>query len=114
MAVVPRRSVNVDHTDLWRAAPDYEDYEREFIKLHFPLYCEQYGKPSGYDAMEDYKKCLRWDLRRALIDDFNDECIPRDWIHRSKLTRGGILTVILLAHHFKNIVLTPLKPDASK
>ena len=113
MAVEPRRSVSVDHTDLWKVSPDYEDYEREFIKLHFPLYCEQYGKPSGYDAMEAYKKCLRWDLRKALMDDFTAEVVPKKWTGVSRLTRGGILTVILLAHHFKNIVLTPLKPDAS-
>ena len=88
---------------------DYRAYQMDFVKLHFPAYCEKYGKPSGKSEMEAYRRCFDRDLKKAMEKDLVDKA----W-KRKEVCRGVIVEIIRMAHSFKNVILNPLEPYNSK
>ena len=106
--VANRRSVKIEENyDLGRAI-DYRAYQIDFTKLHFDAYCVKYGKPSGLKAMDTYRRCLEYDMRKAMLDDD----VPKAWLKKD-ICRGAIEHIICQAVCFSNIIMNPIQPDNS-
>ena len=103
-----RKKIEVDTTGICKDV-DYVDYECDFIDIHLPKYIEKYGIDPNFEGMQEYRRVLRKDLKVALVKDKDDR---GRWPVSHKLTRAGIMKILRHVNHFKNLLLTPLTPDA--